>query len=218
MGVKVEINVAQTLGALTRMKKAVRRGIRQGAKDIGKEIVREAKLGVPRKTRTLSRSISSRVDTVPGGDSFVVHAGIGTPVGGKPLVYARIQDIGGVVRAKKAQKLAIPVNRKLKTKSGVGGITARMVIANPKKFGFESTWTTKNAILGRKIGARGKFKSGKRKGQQKGVEVLFARKKSVYIQPTRYLRDPFDRMKRGGARDLIEKAVNKKLAEAMRGT
>tara|TARA_Y100001938_G_scaffold5646_2_gene7050 strand:- start:8434 stop:9090 length:657 start_codon:yes stop_codon:yes gene_type:complete len=217
MGAKVEVNVAQILNAMTGMKKAVKKGLRAGSKNIGASIVREAKKDVPRKTRTLSRSIKAKVYTQPGGDSFVVVAGIGTATGGEPLAYARIQDIGGVVRAKKAKKLAIPVHRKLKTKAGVGGITARMVIQNPKQFGFESTFTTPNAILGRKIGAQGKFKSGPRKGQQKGIEVLFARKESVYIQPTRYLSDPFERMKRGDAQKILAAAVNRELAKAGQG-
>ena len=208
MPADVEINIGRALKQLTSAKAAVRRGVERGMKDTGAILVREAKQRAPRKTRTLSRSIKAKFVKSPDGDTYGLEYGIGTAVGGEPLVYARIQDLGGVVTAKRAKKLAIPVHPALRTrKAGVSGVTARMVIADPKQFGFASTFTTEKAILGRKLGVKGK----------KAYEVLFARKESVKIDRTGYLSDPYYQATTGeGLLNVVRDRVEKQLA-ALRG-
>jgi hypothetical protein len=190
MSAVVDFPAREMLEDLRKNSDRVFAALNEALVDIGTEITNRAIGGAPISTGELRRNIAFKVKF--SGDSGWVEAGVG--VGNtKPLIYAQIQDVGGVIRPKKAQKLAIPVSERLKTASGVGGITARDVISRPEEFGFKSTFTTATAILGKKADG--------------SVEVLFARKSSVKIPGTGYLSRPSMDMESGGAARIIKERL-----------
>lgn len=221
MSAEVEIDVANIMRQLSTFKRAAKKGLRRGAQLSSAYIVRDAKKNAPRKTRTLARSIKGKVTTAPGGNAFKVEVGIGTATGGKPLAYARIQDIGGVVRAKRAKKLAFPVHPNLRTKANVSGVTAREFISRPTQFGFlpNSHFFTPASIMAIPIGKQPSIYTTRSGKKVYGVkpERVFARATSVYINGTRYLSDPYDQIRQGGAARILSEAVGKAIQDAQTG-
>lgn len=203
------VDLSVLLANLRAPREAIVKGVKAGVRDAAAWGLREAKEQAPISTGNLRRNIHAKV-TTPTATSVAMKLGVGVPgTRGKPLVYARIQDVGGVVKPKTARKLAIPVFKRFKTKKArVGGIRARDVLAgidagDPDwSFGFESYSFTSRAILGwRKRGAKGKMRS----------EVLFARASSVYIQGTRYLTTVRRDLEGGRLADFIEAHIRREL-------
>ena len=182
---------------------AILRGVKKGVREAMIWGLREAKEGAPVSTGDLKRNSHAKAyDDKKGNVGFTL--GVGVPgTKGKPLIYARIQDIGGLVKPKTAKKLAWPVHKKLRTKAArVSGIGARHVISKIKGGGYKGFTEysfTDRAILGwRKIGAKGKTRS----------EVLFVRASQVYIQATKYLQIPKRDLENRRLRDFIADSIS----------
>ena len=136
----------------------------------GAIMARNAIKRAPVKSGQLRRSIQHVVE-----DSRSLRVGIVTP--DKPLVYARIREFGGTITGKPTLCFPLPgVRGKIVTASGVGGVRARDVIANPQAYGYSSTFLSKSgrAIMGNPIGGG-------------PPEPLFARVHSVTQKGTPYL-------------------------------
>lgn len=215
--VELQVDLAPLLTQIKTARRAIRVGVERGMRTAGQWAAREAKEDAPVSTGQLRRSIAAKVtrDEL----RFRLEVGIGVPgvKNSKPLVYARIQDVGGVVEPKPggAKKLAIPVHKKLRTKKArVSGVRARDVLRgidtgdNSYSHGFFSYSFTKRAILGwRPVGGKGKMRS----------EVLFARKDSVYIPGTKYLMNPRRDLRGGRLRDFIAASVRAEMAKQAGG-
>ena len=96
-----------------------------------------------------------------------------TLVVGTPLIYARIHQEGGVIKARRAKKLAIPASWLTRSLMREEGVTPRKLLDGLKQKGWK-IWFTPSAIMGR-AGKRGKKR------------LLFVRKESVEIPKRRYL-------------------------------
>lgn len=174
----------------------LRKAFSAALEEIGISVTRDAIRGAPIKTGELRRRITYNWEFQ--GDNGFVEAGVGVPgTGSEPLIYAEIQDVGGIVRPVKSQKLAIPVWSKFTTASGVSGVSARDVISNPGQWGLKSTFTRENSILG--VTEAGE------------TVTLFARKREVVVPGTRYLSNPADQMERGGALRIIQRKIEQEL-------
>jgi hypothetical protein len=201
--IELEVDLATLLARIRASQGALIKGVDRGFRQAAAWGARDAKENAPVSTGQLKRQIASKVTRQ--GTAFRLEVGVGVPgTKGEPLVYARIQDVGGIVKPKKAKMLAFPVHKKLKTKKAkVSGLRARDVIegiktGSPSGFGFTSYSFTKRAIMGwRPIGGKGKMRG----------EVLFARASSVYIQATKYLTIPRRQLEGGRLRDFIAKNV-----------
>jgi hypothetical protein len=196
--IDLEVDLTSLLARIRASQAALLKGVDRGFRQAAAWGAREAKEGAPVSTGQLRRQITSKV--IRQGSAFGLEVGVGVPgTKGEPLVYARIQDVGGVVKPKTAKKLAFPVHKKLKTKKArVSGVRARDVIADPQAYGFTNTSFTKKAIMGwRPVGGKGKMRG----------EVLFARAESVYVPATKYLTIPRRQLEGGRLRDFIAENV-----------
>jgi hypothetical protein len=79
-------------------------------------------------------------------DSNATQAWVGIDTGLAP--GARILNFGGIIRAKNAANLTIPLEA-ARTSNGVARFTARDVISNPFRFGFSGTFAAKGVIFGK---------------------------------------------------------------------
>lgn len=127
--------------AVPRAQAAIRRELTQTAI----EAEATAKRNVARnRSGRLRRSITGYVDTVPEGLQMVLRAGGGE----QPLVYARMQEEGGRVTAKRGRYLAFPL-------PGGPAETARGVARykSPRQVpGLSFRKTKSGGILGKTIG------------------------------------------------------------------
>lgn len=94
---------------------------------------------------------------------------------GTDRLYAPIQQHGGTIYPKNAQKLAIPAGWNTRRVMRSKGVLPRVAITALKSEGWK-IWFTEKAIMGRPPGAK------KAQGQ-----VLFVRKSSVTIPPRPFL-------------------------------
>ena len=202
----IVINTAAAVKQIAAMKKQVETALLRGSRKLAAAMVRDAKQNAPKSTGDLRRRIRGKVTDLDGA-RYEVTAGVGTGVGGTPLIYARIQDLGGLIRPKTAQKLAIPVHPAFFTKAGVGGVRARDVISKPKSYGFRSTYTSENAIIGVP-----NYLNGQPKPE---AVVLFIRVESVFIYGNRYLQDARIEGTRKGPAILLAE-VNRALGVAIK--
>lgn len=125
-----------------------------------------------RRTGTLARAVFYKV-FLEGEDAVLA---IGADAA--KAKYARVQELGGVIRATHSANLAIPLDA-ARTAKGVARMSAREFMKNPEALGFESAFVNPKgtAIMGR-IG--------------QNIEPVFALKKQVVLQPRRYLRGTLD--------------------------
>jgi hypothetical protein len=162
-------------GASPGVRAAVARGLNQA----GQILEFKVKERVPVNTGALRRSIGYKLL-----DDRTLTVGSMHPVDGRPLAYAAQVEFGGTIRPRNARFLAIPLSHfrgnTVMTKSGVGGISARDVRANPQEFGFEETFVAKGIIFGRLPGGR----TVRGIGGKWSIVPLFALKASV-TQPAR---------------------------------
>lgn len=133
------------------------------------------------RTGNLRRSIFHQVGVVDD-DAFVV---IGADLEKAP--YARIQEMGGVIRPKRAAHLAIPIGEAT-TKSGVARFSARDLISQPQAYGYVGTFTRNKIIFG-------KLPNGR-------IEPLFVLKNQVTIKAVGYLSGTV-KEKRGEIRQML---------------
>lgn len=92
---------------------------------------------------------------------------------GSNVRQAAIQQTGGTIKPKDAQKLAFPAGKEARKLQRRKGFTVRKALEKLKNEGWK-IWFTEGAIMGRK----GKDQKGK---------VLFVRKSKVEIPPRPYL-------------------------------
>lgn len=191
--------------------RAITIGTQKGMQEAMKVTLRDAKQRAPVKSGQLRRSITAKLTKV-SAYRLKFELGVGVPnTKGKPLIYAKIQDVGsgylpgGVVKPKTAKKLAIPFHKKLKTKAGVGGISPRSIIEDPGQIGFEGTFTSAKAILGwRRVGAK----------KKKRTETLFLRRDSVRIKGSKYLTIPYQKLSRTLLREKVAESIKAELQRA----
>lgn len=123
---------------------------------------------IRRRTGNLQRAIHFRTRRGPTYVTLTVAPDL------RQARYGRILDVGGTIRATRAQFLTIPVGRNL-TGAGIGRMSARAFIANPEALGF-----TRSFVNPRKTAIMGALAGG-------GWEPVFALKKSVRIPAFGYL-------------------------------
>jgi hypothetical protein len=87
--------------------------------------------------RSLYQKIEQSSDTITGRVGFDMAI----------APYARIQELGGVVTAKRAANLTIPIGEAL-TAKGVARFSARQLISNPFAFGYKGTFVAKGILFG----------------------------------------------------------------------
>ena len=129
----------------------------------------------------LSQSISW--ETVGrDGHQITVSAG-GYTFDGKPVVYAKFLENGGIVRAKNAKMLAIPVHplalQKARVGKGPRDCGVKLFVMKRKHDNGK-----KQACLARKVGRGGK-----------NFEVWYVLKKSVNVAARPFMRPAFNRAK-----------------------
>lgn len=198
MKVSVDQNLREFFNDLS--PEAIDAKVERALKSAGIDLAGEASERLKKKTKRgggstgdLSRNIASEVD----GTTLKVGSLKSSP-GGGPLPYAKIRDLGGVIKGN--PWLAIPIKDGLKkgkatnvTKSGVmSGLTAREVKNSPSRFGFEGTFIVKGSrsplVVMASLGG--------------GVAVpIFALKKSVKQDGYFYLTDT---MKKEGQDTVID--------------
>ena len=165
-----------------RLKTAVTRGMRKIGVMMERYIKTQKLSGQALQARTgnLRRSIFYRVGTTQD-DAFVV---VGADL--EKAKYARVQELGGVIRPKRSANLAIPIGE-ARTRNGVARFTARDLIGNPGAFGYTGTFVRNRIIFGKK-------------GQR--IYPLFVLKPQVEIKAVGYLSGSVAE-KRGEMVDLL---------------
>ncbi|MBD1572494.1 hypothetical protein HC725_04275 [Vibrio sp. S17_S38] len=111
---------------------------------------------------------------------------------GTNKVHAPLINDGGIVKAKKAQKLAIPINKQVKRRTEVFGV--RKVLTELERQGWKIFYRPKS-IMGRApvgakaFGQRIKTSANKsNKAQQKGVfYVLYIRAKQIKVPKREFM-------------------------------
>jgi len=209
MASQIEIPTEDWLRELGNYAEKIEAGLDKGMKNIGATLLRASKALAPTRGRTtqkdgspsqatgrLVRSIKTVIKKEQG--KTTIDHGIGTPVGGKRLVYAKIRDVGGTIRPVRAKKLAWPVADELFTKAGISGIRARDVVQNPQRFGFDRVSFTKRSILGWR-------------GDDEHPVRLFARASKVTQEGTGYIQKPFKDMREGAGMKILREAVQREL-------
>ncbi len=165
-----------------RIEAALEFGLRESGKALEKKVQEAVRTKMKVRTGRLLGSIGYRMPS-----KTVLEIGVVTPVDGKVLAYAGVQEFGGTIKGK--PWLAIPIQSRTKTNpvlagggtkgtSGAGGINARDVKRNPGQFGFEGTFVRRRA-KGTPI-VFGKKPSGE-------LVALYALRRSVTIKPKGYL-------------------------------
>lgn len=172
---------------LASMPERVEARVRQVAAQTGLRMEREGKLNATRRFRKrsgdLRRSISAPV--VPSTDGLNVVLSAGKPVAGvSDLVYARIQEYGGIVTPKRVKWLAIP-DEAIQTKAGNNRPPSARQYPGRLRFVLDSPV---HARLVETVG---------------GESVTRYRlRKKVEIKPKYYLRDAFNKVLQGVPRHL----------------
>lgn len=142
------------------------RALRKPAIRTAEDAERESKLLATTRLRVrtgrLRSSIAGTAKTERDGFEVAVQAGGGR--GGRPVRYARLQEEGGTVTAKRAKKLAIPTPLVL---TAAGASRYASVRDYPRPLVFTSG-TIRDAATG---------------------DILWWRKRSVSIRGKHYLRD-----------------------------
>jgi hypothetical protein len=175
-----QLEEALRLRALPRIEKAAIANVRGGVLDT--------------RTGNLARSFFRRIERV--GEALVGRVGVDRA----KAIYGRVQELGGVIRPKRAKHLAIPVGAAL-TPSGVARFTAREFMENPEAFGFRSAFTNERVTA--LMGVR----------RNKSIEPVFALKDEVTIPAAGYLRKAFTSTRDQIVADLRE-GVRRALRDA----
>lgn len=159
-------------------KKLLVAGLRMEA-DAKKNATRRPRVRSGLLRNSIRHQIVERAD---GGMSLILQAGNRSSVR-----YARIQEEGGVIRAKKSRFLAIPMSN-AKTAAGV-----------PR-------WPTPRAVPGLfAINLGGRVFLVRKRGE--GLEFLYRLKESVRIRATKYLARAVARQQKRLPRELIELTI-----------
>ncbi len=197
--------LARLSGGPSRIAEAVNAGLIRS----GQRLERSVKLAVRQRHRIRTGALWNSIRAVVSGDmqkGMLLEVGSQQPDGGKPIVYARMRDLGGTIRPVKARMLAFPIEQfaerfGIVTKAGAGGVRARDVIANPQAFGLLATRLSQSgrAIMG-----------GYREGDKIRWVPIFARRASVEQRGSGYLSATVARAVDGGevVRE-IQKAVQR---------
>ena len=144
--------------------------------------VRRIKEGVPPPNAPLTRGWKRGNDT-PLRDtgrlmgSITYRAGRHFAAWGTNVEYARIHQLGGEIKPKRARKLAIPAGWHTRRLMRKYGETPEKCLEGMRRAGWK-IWFTDGAIMGQQPRKRGKAKP----------VVLFIRKESVTIPPRPFLR------------------------------
>lgn len=175
-------------GAQARMKAAILSSLEQ----VGRKLEAEAKKRAPVSAGILRSSIAHQVS-----EAGILEVGILTAPGGNPLVYGRIQDLGGTVKGN--PWLTIPLDA-MKTKAGVGAIRAREAGVRFPGGTFFQMSRKGNLILFGKLGrtAKGRQRTkgfnraagdgvGPPSRERSSIVPLFVLKSQVTIKGNRYL-------------------------------
>lgn len=166
---------------------SLRAAIRKKLTIAGLRMEADAKKNATRRPRVrsglLRNSIRHKlIEREDGGMSLLLRAGNRSSVR-----YARIQEEGGVVRAKKSRFLAIPMSN-AKTAAGV-----------PR-------WPTPRAVPGLfAINLGGRIFLVRKRGE--GLEFLYRLKESVRISGKKYLARAVARQQKRLPRELIELTI-----------
>ena len=164
--------------------------LRPALEAIGREMVsitqRRIHRGVPPPNAPLTRAVKQGKDPLRGtlkDDGYLLSSinyrvGLNKVAWGSDRPYARIQQFGGVVRAKGSKRLAIPASPETRTLMRRYGTTPRECIEGLKRAGWQ-VWIKGNAILGKR-GKKGK------------IRTLFILKSSVRIPARPFLRFGFE--------------------------
>jgi len=113
----------------------------------------------------------------------------GVATGGQ--IYARINELGGVIRPQNAQFLTVPLAAVL-TANGVARFSAREIIESPGQGGYIGTFFRNNVLFGKRGGA--------------DIEPLFALKSSVTITGKHYMQQGLESL-HGEIQDRLTASV-----------
>jgi len=168
-GVGLQVRITGTgvrlMRRLEQAKGLVNQAILMSLKEAVAWVTRDAKLGAPIRSGRLRASIRGRVE--------MGLAGGGLGIVGSNVIYARIQELGGTVKARNVQFLTIPVGA-AKTPAGV---TRREARSFPNTFVIQ--------------GRSGSLVIMQRHGR--GARPLFVLKRSVRLEPRPYLAPALER-------------------------
>jgi len=172
---------------LASMPERVEARVRKVAAQTGLRMEREAKINATRRLRTrtgtLRRSIIAPVK--PDADGLVVALSAGGAVqGAADVVYARIQEYGGVVTPKRVKWLTIP-DKSVLTPAGVARYPSARDYPGELRFVLDSPV---HARLVETVGDT--------------VVTRYRLRKKVELRPKYYLRDAFDKVLQGVPKHL----------------
>lgn len=144
---------------------------------------------------------SGRLRNSMGQETKAEGSLIKTLLGSMGVVYARIQEFGGLIKPKRGKYLAIPLSA-AKTKAGVARYASPRDI--PGLVFLKSK--TGNPILAQRVA----------KGKKSKLVPMFVLVKSVTLKPTLGLRDTIKKFF-GGAGSQFEGEIMKGVEKVMRG-
>lgn len=146
------------------------------------------------RTGNLRRAVFQETGMTAAGEAF---ARVGVDI--KKAPYARVQELGGTIRAKKSRYLTIPL-RAAQTAKGVGKFTARDVIGQPAAFGYTGTFVHNHIIFGKTAAG--------------GIVPLFKLQESVVIKPVGFLSKSIEEKKEWVAQ-TVDEAVRTAFRESL---
>lgn len=165
--------LATFLAKVGKMPGTVQAAAVKGLGVVGRELEKHVKTqhlsgqSLDARTGNLRRSIFHEVGRLGDGDAF---AKIGADI--KKAPYARVHELGGIIRAKNGRFLTIPLSA-ARTGKGVARFSARDVIGRPEAFGYVGTFTHNRIIFG--------------KTADGGIEPLFKLQEQVTVKAVGYL-------------------------------
>jgi hypothetical protein len=150
-GIGIETRGISTfLAKVAKMPGAVQNAAFKAMGVVGRELEKHVKVNhlsgqdLDVRTGNLRRAIFHEVGRTIDGDAF---AKVGADI--KKAPYARVHELGGIIRPKKSRHLTIPLTA-AQTRKGVARFSARDVIGNPSGFGYVGTFTHNKIIFGKK--------------------------------------------------------------------
>lgn len=164
-----------------------------------RDAARTTDIATVRRTGELRKRYQWR----PGAETAnSVEVEWGMVQGSQPLRYGRMQELGGVVRAKPGKFLAIPLDA-VKTARGVARTTARDAMQNPPR-GFDKTFFLRSKRNPDKAFIMGQRRNGK------DMEPLFVLVRQVKV-PARPAIAPTMRHMRPRVIEALQDATNEVL-------